>query len=107
MSKRKDRERAESGIIHRDGKLVRKEEWYASHPTREMLKERQAGVDKFVAEEMAKKLDFKDQSAVMAEAGVKFSYFCSKCNHRHTEGSKICTDHRQYARTPITLRKEA
>ena len=107
MSKRKDRERAESGIIHRDGQLVRKEEWYAAHPTLDMLRERQPGVDKAVAQAMADKLDPKDTSAVIAEAEAKFSYFCSKCNHRHTEGSKICTDHRQYARTPVTFRKEA
>ena len=42
-----------------------------------------------------------------AALDVKFSYFCSKCNNRHTEGNKICTEHRQYARTPVTFGKEA
>jgi len=32
MSRRKDRERAESGTIFRDGKLVKKAEWYKTHP---------------------------------------------------------------------------
>jgi len=35
--KAKDRARAESGLIFRDGKLVNKEDWYMAHPTREML----------------------------------------------------------------------
>jgi len=55
MSKARDRARAESGLIFRDGKLWRKEDWYALHPTREMLAERQAQVDLAVLEEMAKK----------------------------------------------------
>jgi len=55
MSRRKDRERAESGIIFRDGQYVNKEDWYKAHPTREMRAAQQAEVDKAVAEEMKKK----------------------------------------------------
>ena len=93
MSKAKDRARAESRLNFRNGHLVSKEEWYKANPTREMV----------FAQRLP--LDPKDTDAVAAEAeaGVKFSYFCSTCNHRHTAGSKICTEHRQYARTPITL----
>jgi len=79
MSKARDRARAESGLIFRDGKLWKKEDWYAAHPTREMLAERQAQVDKAVAEEMAKK-------------STK-SYFCKKCNRKHNAGSKVFQEH--------------
>lgn len=100
MSRSKDRARAESGLIFRDGSLHKKEDWYAAHPTREMRAERQAGVDKAVADLMAEKVE-------KASTESKFSYYCSKCNHRHTEGSQICMKHREFARTPVTLRKEA
>jgi hypothetical protein len=106
MSRSKDRARAESGIIFRDGQLVRKEEWYAAHPTREMKAQTQAQVDDAVAELMAEKELRKGKQFRTAAANGKFSYFCSKCNHRHTEGTKICTDHRSFAQTPVTLRKE-
>jgi len=70
MSKRKDRERAKSGSVWRDGGLVSKEEYYASHPTREMRAEQEA---KEKAEIWASRkpvpdeLDPKDTDAVMAE----------------------------------------
>ena len=79
MSEAKDRARAESGLIFRDGKLWKKEDWYAAHPTREMLAERQAQVDKAVAEEMA-------------EPAIK-SYFCTKCNRKYYAGSKVFQEH--------------
>jgi len=79
MSKKADRERAESGWIWRDGQLVSKEDWYAAHPTREMLAERQAQVDRAIAEEMAKPT-------------IK-SYFCTKCNRKHNAGSKVFKEH--------------
>ena len=34
MSKRKDRERAESGTIFRDGKFVNKADWLKAHPSK-------------------------------------------------------------------------
>jgi hypothetical protein len=107
MSGRKDRERAESGWIWRDGGLVRKEEWYAAHPTPEMKAETQAKVDDAVAELMAEKQQRKGKQYDTALANGKFSYYCSKCNRRHTEGTKICEAHRGFAETPVTLRKEA
>ena len=106
MSKAKDRARAESGTIFRDGKLVNKEEWYAAHPTYEMRLAQQAKVDKAVTAEMQEKR-LAEKGIVIVKDDNKFSYFCGKCQHRHAEGSKICTEHRQYARTPVTLRKEA
>ena len=104
MSKRKDRERAESGLIFRDGHLVRKEDWYAAHPTREMLAERQRRVDDAVQAELAKKsgllivkdgrvLDPKDTSAVLAEAEP---YYCTKCKVTHRKG-KIHQEHHKFA----------
>ena len=79
MSRLKDRQRAKSGWVYRSGQLVNKAEYDASHPTREMLAERQAKVDKAVAEEMAKHT-------------IK-SYFCSKCNRKHNAGSKVFKEH--------------
>ena len=102
MSKAKDRARAQSGIIFRDGHLVNKEEWYAAHPTREMLAQRQAEVDKAVAEEMRAKfpdLDPKDVSAVIAESEP---YFCTKCNIVHRRG-KIFTEHHQHASKVVVI----
>lgn len=81
MSKAKDRARAESGLIFRDGHLVNKEEWYAAHPTRQMLIERQAQVDEAVAEVMATKSNA--------------PYFCTKCNCRHIKG-KLYNSHLIY-----------
>lgn len=106
MSKAKDRARAESGLIFRDGSLHKKEDWYAAHPTREMLAERQAGVDAAVTDLMAKK-ERKGKQFEKASTEGKFSYYCQKCNRRHTEGSQICEKHRKFAETPVTLRKEA
>ena len=83
MSKAKDRARAESGLIFRDGQLVNKEDWYAAHPTRQMLIERQAQVDNAVAEVMATKSNA--------------PYFCTKCNCRHIKG-KLYNSHLIYSK---------
>ena len=111
MGKRKHRERGQSGIIHRDGKMVNAKEWYAAHPTREMLKERQAGVDKAVSDMMLAKqqgllvvqdgkvLDPKDTSAVIAESEP---YFCTKCNIVHRRG-KVFTEHHQHASKVVVV----
>lgn len=94
MSKRKDRQRAESGLIFRDGKLVRKEEWYTTHPTKEMVeaKERQEILDlakpKLVDETMINDEGI-DTLPVVA-------YFCKKCNQVHRRG-KIYTEHKEFA----------
>jgi len=89
MSKSKDRARAESGLIFRDGELVNKEEWYAAHPTREMLAERQAGVDKAV-------------SNIILANDKGEPYFCTKCNAVHRRG-KVFVDHRQFASKVVVL----
>lgn len=109
MSNRKNRERAEAGLIFRDGRLVRKEEWYKAHPTTEMKAQQQAEVDKAVADHFRQKklgeqgflivkdgkiLDPKDTSAVLAEAEP---YFCTKCQITHRSGTKIHTAHHQFA----------
>lgn len=83
MSHSKDRARAESGQIFRDGQLVSKSEWYVIHPTKKMRT--QASVDKAVASIMETKL--KDISAAIAEATLAASqgkpYFCTKCLRWH------------------------
>jgi len=83
MSKAKDRARAQSGIIFRDGKYVNKEEWYAAHPTREMKRQQQARVDEAVAEMMATK--------------ANAPYFCTKCECRHIKG-KLYNSHLRFSR---------
>jgi len=111
MSKRLDRERAESGWIWRDGQLVRKEEYYASHPTRQMLAERQAGVDKAVSDIMLAKqqgllvvkdgevLDPKDTDAVKAETEP---YWCTECKVTHRRG-KIHQAHLKFASKVVVM----
>lgn len=71
---RRDRVRAESGTIFRDGSYVNKEEWYAAHPTRAMKAQ---------------------QSTVGAP------YQCTVCNRRHSKG-KIYQQHLEHAE-PVIL----
>jgi hypothetical protein len=88
MSHKQDRERAESGIIFRDGKLVNKEEWYKAHPTREMRLATLKVVKAAVEEEMAKKTvksEFKPAP-----------YLCEKCSRTHNPGTKVYEAHRQF-----------
>jgi len=86
MSKRADRERAESGIIFRNGKLVSKEEWYKTHPTRQMRVAQQAKVDVAVKDELVKILPKK-------EVVVPNRYYCTSCRRYHTKKSKIGSEH--------------
>ena len=51
MSRSRDRARAESGIIFRDGEYVDKATYYLAHPTPETLRARQAEVDAAIAAE--------------------------------------------------------
>lgn len=83
MSKAKDRARAESGLIFRDGQLWEKEDWYRLHPTREMRAATQQGVNAAVAAELEEK--FRDKP-----------YLCGKCGRKHKPGSKIYGDHKQF-----------
>ena len=72
-----------TGKIRRDGKLVDKEEWLKTHPTKEMKAKTKADVKDAVAKEMAN----------------KFSkpYLCSKCQRKHKVGSKIYGQHKEFA----------
>lgn len=89
MSKAKDRARAKSGIIFRDGNYVNKEEWYAAHPTSEMLVEQQAQVDVAVAQEMAR---FDPDP----EPFIPDPYYCRKCDRAHRPNTKIYQAHLDY-----------
>jgi len=84
MSKAKDRARAKSGLIFRDGRLVRKEDWYKANPTREMLAERQANVDAAIELEMARKAISKN---------IPNRYYCTACRKHHIKTSKIGSEH--------------
>lgn len=97
MSKAKDRARAKSGTIFRDGKFVNAEEWYAAHPTREMLAEQLADVAEAVGQEMAAK--FPPTPEERAAAGAPpFDYVCTQCNGRtHRHGSKVHEAHQAFA----------
>lgn len=108
MSKAKDRARAESGWIYRNGELVRKEEWYKAHPTREMLAERQVTVDAAIRDEMAKKFPKQeivqpDKLITIPEAETELAapqgkpYFCTKCLKYHKKpDSNIYKAHTEY-----------
>lgn len=93
MSKRKDRARAESGLIFRSGHLVNKEEWYKAHPTLEMLAEQQKQVDAAVKQEMLKK-------------NMEETYYCTKCKHTHKFGSQIYKQHKSHVLANIAIIKE-
>jgi hypothetical protein len=94
MSRAKDRARAESGIIFRDGKLVRKEEWYAAHPTREMIAAQQAQVDaeidRYRVEESIAR-----QTAIRRES-APHRYYCTACRKYHTQSSKVGKEHTNF-----------
>jgi hypothetical protein len=82
MSRRKDRERAELGLIFREGKLRRKDEWYAEHPTREMM--------------LAKTLIIEPEAKQMlALASEGNPYYCGKCNRQHIKGA-VYEAHKKY-----------
>lgn len=83
MSKAKDRARAESGLIWRDGGLWIKEEWEALHPPREVQVAKQEQVNRAVAAELEKKFEDKP-------------YLCSKCGREHRPGSKVYADHKEH-----------
>ena len=109
MSGRKDSERAESGLIFRDGHLVSKEDWYKAHPTPQMLIEQRAQVKDAVTAEMASK--FRSEDELRAEGLVNdltlprdiTYYTCNKCQRKHKVGTKIFTAHRKHAKTPLGL----
>ena len=92
MSRAKDRARAESGVIFRDGKLVNKEDWYKAHPTREMLAVRQTVVKSAVKEEMAKKF----QNPEVPKPEVPNRYYCTTCRKHHIKSSKIGSEHTSF-----------
>ncbi len=82
MSRSKDRERAKSGIVFRNGHLVERVEWETAHPTRA---QRQAIVDDAVAAQMA---------------AMSKPYHCTKCGITHSKG-KIHLAHRQHRENPV------
>lgn len=80
MSRRKDRERAKSGVVFRNGHMVDLVEWELAHPTRA---QRQQVID----------------DAIVAEMAIREEpYSCSKCNIKHTKG-KIHMAHRMYRKS--------
>lgn len=108
MSNRIAKARAEAGIIFRDGKLWKREEWEKHHNKQEVshVHPKQSEVDTAIDELKKQRqgvvivkdgrvLDPKDTDAVMAEATAP--YFCTKCNKNHTKG-KIHTEHIKYRR---------
>ena len=70
MSHKADKERAESGLIFRNGRLVRKEDWYGTHP-------------------ISKVVELPDPEPILDLQ----PYFCGKCQRRHNPGSKIYSAH--------------
>lgn len=80
MSRAKDRARAEAGMVYRDGKLVNKEEWAASHP--------RVGACAVKPE----------SPPDVCEEESRSVYFCSKCNRNHRPGSGVYEQHRSYDR---------
>ena len=105
MSKSKDRARAESGLIFRNGHLVNKEDWYKSHPTKQMLVEQQPVVDAAVKDEMAKMFPKQeivrpDKVITIPEPDVPNRYYCTACRHYHLKSSKIGSEHAHFCLDP-------
>lgn len=98
MSKAKDRARAESGIIFRNGSMVNREEWYAAHPTKQMRAETQAKVKVAVKAEMArKKLESDAVKECELAAPQGLTYFCTKCLKYHRQpNSAIYKAHTEF-----------
>ena len=110
MSKAKDRARAELGLIFRDGKLVKKEDWYKTHPTKEMQAQQQVVVDAAVKDEMVKRfirVSPLEQHPVivrpdkLVEVPDEQPYFCEKCQRTHKVGTKIYKQHIEHYRFTV------
>ena len=83
MSKAKDRARAESGLIFRDGKLVNKDEWYAAHPTKEMLWAMRQPTPQEV-------------EAAGIPPFIPNRYYCTACRRHHVLTSKVGKEHTNF-----------
>ena len=96
MSKAKDRARAESGLIFRNGHLVSREDWYKANPTREMRLARQAKVDEGVEQVKAnllRKPTPEETKAAGTPPFVPNRYYCTACRRHHTQDSKVGKEH--------------
>jgi hypothetical protein len=94
MSHKADRIRAESGIIFRNGKLVNKEEWYKSHPTKQMQRQT---VRSAVKDELAKKFVIvKPENLITIPPVVPNRYYCTACRRYHVQTSKIGSEHTNF-----------
>ena len=74
MSKAKDRARAQSGQIFRDGRLWAREEWEKLHP-------------RVVLEPCPYPVGTRKEP---------MPYYCGKCKRTHRVGTKVYVDHEQY-----------
>jgi hypothetical protein len=92
MSKRIDRERAESGMVFRSGRLVNKEEWNAAHPTATQKAETQKSVDAAVEKMMLEK----QAPTQTTPKEVPHRYYCVNCGRYHTQDSKVGKEHTNY-----------
>jgi predicted transglutaminase-like protease len=90
MSRRKNIERGKSGIIFRDGKLWQKEDWYALHPSREMIAQREA-------EDKKKILDQR------LPVNIPTTYYCTACRKNHRKPSKPWKEHTNFILTDNML----
>ena len=92
MSKSKNRARAQSGIIFRNGKLWDAKEWEKSPDNKKAVKE----TIKEAAREAA--TDFLEANkAPLQETKVLAPYFCTRCNRQHKPGSQVYTAHTDHA----------
>jgi hypothetical protein len=90
MSKRKNRARAEAGIIFRDGHYVNKEEWYA--------KKSALALEKLLTITPAPQ---ESPAAVLETAKIGAPYFCGKCNKWHRTVGATYNAHKEFAKEEI------
>jgi len=97
VSHRKDRARAEAGVIFREGRLWEKEEWYALHPTKETLRQLQEEADALAVQKKLDELAALGQVPSPAKTReAVLPYFCTKCKITHVRG-KVYLAHKEYA----------
>lgn len=94
MSKSKNRARAQSGIIFRNGKLWDAKEWEKSPENKKIYRE---ALKEAAREEAADFLEANKAPLQETKISVAAPYFCTRCNRQHKPGSQVYTAHTNHA----------
>jgi len=86
MSHKKDRERAESGTIFRNGQYWSKKDWNILHPSKQGMAEANVSSRAIIP-----------WLEPAEEQPTEKPYFCAKCKRTHKPGSKVYQAHKEVA----------